>query len=133
MKKCKQCNEWKDESQFYLKGHTVYGKYYVNYSGQCKECILLNAKRKRMLKKEGKEKVNYSSYDITLKVSDTNYLDLKDKDNSNNYEWIINNLKRYGNCFIGERYLRFKKVFEKALSKEIIVKPYENGYVLKTG
>ena len=38
MRLCKRCNEWKDESAYYLKGHRVNGVYYTNHSAICNDC-----------------------------------------------------------------------------------------------
>lgn len=138
MKQCKQCNEIKSENDFYLKGHFVNGKYYVNFSTLCKSCILFNAKQKRKYgyKPQKKVKVKEMSYclnvDGTAKQTETNY----DRKQSRSREivkadWVYTNLKRYGNCFINRKNDADIEILRKKLNKNINVRQFENGYILE--
>jgi len=138
MKQCKQCNEWKSENDFYLKGHFVNNKYYVNFSTLCKSCILFNAKQKRKYgyKPQKKVKVKEMSYclnvDGTAKQTETNY----DRKQSRSREivkvdWVYTNLKRYGNCFINRKNDADINSLRKKLNKNINVRQFENGYILE--
>ena len=129
--KCNKCGIDKPESEFYLKGHTVNGKYYVNLSGQCKECILQRAKLKRMgLLPERKEKQNKMNWDNKLgglTISDTQYEEKK-QEKLHPDLWVIRNLKNYGNCYInGKHDLNY---IEQQLGCKIKVKAVEVGYII---
>ena len=138
MKQCKQCNEWKSENDYYLKGHFVNGKYYANFAGICKSCTLLNAKQKRKYgyKPQKKVKVDKMSYclnsDGTAKQTEINY----DRKQSRSRErvkvdWVYTNLKLYGNCFINKKNDADINSLRKKLNKNINVRQFENGYILE--
>jgi len=115
MRQCKRCKKWKDESQFYLKGHYVNGRYYTNYSGKCKicECEVRKLIRMGLIKteKRKKEKDKYMNWDNKLgglTISDTQYLDKKrDTPREREYVhpdlWVVRNLRNYGNCYINTK------------------------------
>ena len=115
MRQCKRCKKWKDESQFYLKGHYVNHTYYTNYSGKCKYCECEVRKLIRMglikVEKRKKEKDKYMNWDNKLgglTISDTQYLDKKrDTPREREYVhpdlWVVRNLRNYGNCYINTK------------------------------
>lgn len=112
MRQCKRCKKWKDESQFYLKGHYVNGRYYTNYSGRCKycECEVRKLIRLGLIKteKRKKEKDKYMNWDNKiggLTISDTQYSEKhKSKESVHPDLWVIRNLKNYGNCYINGKH-----------------------------
>lgn len=137
MRLCKYCKQWKDESQFYVKGHYVAGKYYASYSGRCKKCECEIARLRRMnglIVKRKDNKKMYQSRDIeNFVISDTQYVRTKhqkniERDVVDPEAWVIRNLKLYGNCFVGKRhdFGRLEKIFGKL---RYIVK--ENGFILE--
>ena len=131
MKKCKQCEKWKGESNFYLKGHYVNGKYYVNFSGLCKECISANAKKKYK-KKENVEMSYCINCDGVAKQTESNYnIRKKTIKEIDNYDCVLGNLKKFGNCFIGKKNEADIDEIRRKLNKKIIVKQFENGYILE--
>lgn len=112
MRQCKRCKKWKDESQFYLKGHYVNGRYYTNYSGRCKycECEVRKLIRLGLIKteKRKKEKDKYMNWDNKiggLTISDTQYSEKhKSKESVHPDLWVIRNLRNYGNCYINGKH-----------------------------
>ena len=138
MKQCKQCNEWKSENDFYLKGHFVNGKYYVNFSTLCKSCILFNAKQRRKYgyKPQKKVKVKEMSYclnsDGIAKQTESNYnIRKKPIKEIEKYDWVLGNLKKFGNCFIGKKNEADIDEIRRKLNKNINVRQFENGYILE--
>ena len=128
MKQCKTCGEWKDESKFYLKGHYVNGKYYVNFSGSCKLCYIENQKKPK--KKEGNTMASDKILGCSLTIcNDTNYLTVREQQPTD--EFIYANLKRWGNCLVHRSRRIDYDELEKKLGKKIKRNMSGNCYILE--
>ena len=131
LRKCKSCGELKPESEFYTIRNKQRNKvdYYECLTGKCKTCILKKAKIRYA--ERDKTKVRTTQIKACgLNISDTNYQCVS---GSSEYDYVFNNLKKFGNCFISKaksRALNYEELEEK-LKKKIITKSFENGYILE--
>lgn len=135
--KCNVCNKNKSESQFYLKGHWIKGKYYTNFDMTCKECRCEINRKKRMglipvkkkEKKEEKKNMNWMNENNNLTIRDVPvYCNEKVQETDNREAWAIRNLKRHGNCFVNKKH-DFRKI-EKECGKLRFV-ALANGYIIE--
>jgi rRNA-processing protein FCF1 len=66
--------------------------------------------------------------DSGLKTSETCYeINSKVK----NKDWIFNNLRKHGNCFIGSSDKNLIPELQQRLKKNIKMRSFENGYILE--
>lgn len=65
-----------------------------------------------------------------LEVSETNYIDSVKTPNKSSDEWVIRNLKRFGNCCIGKDTKHNLKYIEKEVGK-IGIKQSGDSYILE--
>ena len=129
LRKCKSCGELKPESEFYTIRNKQRNKvdYYECLTGNCKTCILKKAK----IRYAERDKVRTTQIKACgLNISDTNYQCVS---GSSEYDYVFNNLKKFGNCFVSKaksRALNYEEL-EERLKKKIITKSFENGYILE--
>ena len=137
LRHCKECGKWKDETDFYLKMHTVHGKRYANYETTCKDCKKgLNKLRrkglipvKKRVKKEEVKDMGDKILGCELTISETNYVCVKET--KSNDEFIYANLKRWGNCLVNRNRVVNYEELEDRLGKRIKREITGNCYILE--